>query len=164
MTGERMSGERIVRYDVVGSGLFVVAMAVAVVLRSERAGQVLIVVVSMALFAAGVATTLWSYAAALERSRLEDVGVTHLYLLSGTTAPTAVRRVMWGCLGAQIVVAIGGATIGVVGLDKGSLNALAFGILVPMFGIGANGVWAARHGAYGPRRVAAERPSNRRID
>ena len=43
----------------------------------------------------------------------------------------------------QILAALGGAWVGVVGLDKGQLNALAFGVLVPMFGIGMNGVWAA---------------------
>ena len=106
---------------------------------------------------------LATFAAALERSRTDDVGVTNLYLLSGTIAPTRVRNTMWGCLGAQIVVAIAGATIGVVGLDEGRLNALAFGILVPMFGIGADGLWASRHGTYEPRRVAAERPNNRKI-
>ena len=158
-----MNGRRIVRYDVVGTAIFVVAMAIAVPLRNHRAGQALIVVVSMVLFAAGVVTTLWSYATALERSRTDEVGVTNLYLLSGTIAPAPVRNTMWGCLGTQIVVAIAGATIGVVGLDEGRLNALAFGVLVPMFGIGANGLWAARHGTYEPRRVAAERPNNRKI-
>ena len=67
---------------------------------------------------------------------------------------------MWACFGAQIVVAIAGATIGVVGLDKGQLNALAFGVLVPMFGIGANGIWAVRHGTFGH----ALRPQRRRAD
>ena len=158
-----MNGQRIVRYNEVGTAIFAVAMAIAVPLRNHRSGQVLIIAVSMALFAAGVVTALWSFAAALERSRTDDVGVTNLYLLSGTIAPTRVRNTMWGCLGAQIVVAIAGATIGVVGLDEGRLNALAFGILVPMFGIGADGLWASRHGAYEPRRVAAERPNNRKI-
>ena len=159
-----MPGAPIVRYDLVGTALFVVAMAVAVPLRNARSGQVLIAATSMTLFAAGAATSLWAYAAALDRSRTEEVGVANLFLLSGETAGLRVRRAMWGCLAAQIVVALAGAIIGVVGLDKGRLNTLAFGVLVPMFGIGANGLWAARHGHYGQRSATrTERPNNRKI-
>ena len=154
-------GRRVVRYDLAGTGLFVVAMAIAVPLRNQRAGQALIVAASMALFAAGVGTSLWAYAAALERSRTDEVGVANLFLLSGPTAPSPIRRTMWACLGAQVVVAIAGATIGVAGLDKGQLNALAFGILVPMFGIGANGLWAVRHGTFGPRVATPKRANNK---
>ena len=157
------AGAGIVRYDVAGTAIFVVAMAVAVPLRNARSGQVLIAGVSMVLFAAGAATSLWAYAAALERSRTENVGVANLFLLSGETAPLPVRRTMWLCSGVQIAVALAGAIIGVVGLDEGRLNALAFGVLVPMFGIGANGLWAARHGRYGPRIAPEERPSNRKM-
>jgi hypothetical protein len=64
----------------------------------------------------------------------------------------------------QIVAAIAGASFGVVGLNKGQLNALAFGVLVPMFGIGMNGIWAARFGNYGPRSETAVLPSDRKID
>ena len=146
-------GSRLVRYDVLGTALFAVSMLVAVLLRTHRPGQVLIAVVSLVLFAAGAATALWAFASALERSRSETVGVANLYLLTGDTAPAQVRRVMWGCLGVQIAVSFAGAIIGVVGLDEGQLNALAFCTLVPMFGIGANGLWAARHGKYEPRKM-----------
>ena len=155
--------DRIVRYDVAGTGLFVVAMAVAVLLRNDRAGQILIAAVSMALFAAGVATSLWAYTTGLERSRTEEVGVAALFLVSGDTAPRRVRRVLLGCLATQVVVAFAGATIGVLGLDKDELNALAFGVLVPMFGIGANGIWTARRGTFGPRLKRSSQPTNRKI-
>lgn len=155
--------DRILRYDLAGTGLFVVAMAVAVALRNDRPGQVLIAAVSMALFAGGVATSLWAYTTALERSRTEEVGVTGVFLLSGDTVPRRIRRILWACLATQVVVAFAGATIGAVGLDKNELNALAFGVLVPMFGIGANGIWAARRGTFGSRRNRASQPSNRKI-
>ena len=142
---------RLVQTNVVGTSLFVVAEAVAVPLRAERLGQVLIAVVSLVLFAAGVATSLWAYAAALERSRTEEVGVANLYLLTGDTAPKPVKRTMSIALLVQVVVGLAGAGIGVAGLSKGDLNALAFGALVPMLGIGTNGAWAARYGSYGPR-------------
>jgi len=155
---------RVIGVDIAGTAVFLVALLIAVPFRSERFAQFLIGGVSMLLFAIGMATTLWAYARALERSRVEEVGVANLYLLTGQTAPKAVRRVMTWALTIQIVAAVIGAWIGVVGLDKGELNALAFGVLVPMFGIGMNGVWAALHGSYGPRVDRAVSSSDHEID
>lgn len=151
------------RATIVGTAVFVAVLAIAVPLREERWAQVLIGVVSVALFAVGVVASLWAYAAALERSRTEEVGVANLYLLSGATAPPPVKRVMLTALAAQVVASVTAATIGAAGLDNGQLNALAFGVLVPMFGIGMNGAWAARYGSYGPRVNPAAKPSNRKI-
>lgn len=151
---------RLVRTNLVGTALFVVTLAVAVPLRSERVGQVLIAVVSLVLFAVGIATSLWAYTTALERSRVEEVGVANLFLLTGNTAPKPVKRAMSTALAVQVVAALVGASIGVAGLQESDLNALAFGVLVPMFGIGMNGTWAARYGSYGPR-VNASTPSGR---
>jgi hypothetical protein len=157
-------GARVVRLDLAGTAVFLVALALAVPLRSHRFAQFLIGGVSMALFAVGVATTLWAYTRALDRSRVDEVGVANLYLLTGDTAPKTVRRTMSLALAVQVLAAIAGAWIGVVGLDKGQLNALAFGVLVPMFGVGMNGVWAARHGSYGPRVGRAVSPTDHEID
>jgi hypothetical protein len=157
-------GARVVRADLAGTAVFLVALAIAVPFRDHRVAQFLIGGVSMALFAIGIATTLWAYTRALDRSRVEEVGVANLYLLTGNTAPKVVGRTLSLALAVQVVAAIGGAWIGVVGLDKGQLNALAFGVLVPMFGIGMNGVWAARHGSYGPRVASAVSPTDHKID
>lgn len=154
---------RLVRADLFGTAMFAVALAIAVPLRAERWAQVLIAVVSVALFAVGVGASLWAYAAALERSRVQEVGVANLYLLTGTTAPPPVKRALLTALAVQVVASFGAATIGVVGLDDSQLNALAFAVLVPMFGIGMNGAWAARYGSYGPRVNPAAKPSNRKI-
>ena len=151
------------RANLAGTALFLVALAVAIPFRTDRPGQVLIVVVSLVLFAAGIATSLWAYTTALERSRSEEVGVANLFLLSGETAPKPVKRAMSLALGVQIVAALVGASVGVAGLQENQLNALAFGVLVPMFGIGMNGAWAARYGSYGPRVNPAVKPSNRKI-
>jgi hypothetical protein len=157
-------GARAVNVDLAGTALFLGALAVAIPLRTHRFAQFLIGGVSMVLFAIGVATTLWAYTRALDRSRVEEVGVANLYLLTGETAPKRVKRMMSSALAVQIVAAIVGAWIGVVGLDKGDLNALAFGVLVPMFGIGMNGIWASRHGSYGPRVGNAVSPTEHEID
>ncbi|MEY2444893.1 MAG: hypothetical protein QOE00_1473 [Ilumatobacteraceae bacterium] len=166
MTDERptRSGARVVNIDLAGTTVFLAALAVAIPLRSHRFAQFIIGGVSMALFAVGVVTTLWAYTRALDRSRVEEVGVANLYLLTGATAPPRVKRLMSWALGAQVVAAIAGAWIGVVGLDKGDLNALAFGVLVPMFGVGMNGVWASRHGSYGPRIRNPVSPADHEID
>lgn len=151
---------RLVRVDLAGTAIFAGALIVAVPLRTHRVGQVLIALVSVALFAVGIATSLWAYTTALERSRVEEVGVANLYLLTGSTAPQAVKRAMWGALGVQVVLALVGAIVGVSGLKGNQVNALAFGVLVPMFGIGMNGAWAARYGSYGPR-ISATKPSGK---
>ena len=155
---------RVVRADLLGTGVFVLALAIAVPLRSDRWAQILIAVVSVALFAVGVGASLWAYAAALERSRVQEVGVANLYLLTGTTAPQPVKRALLSAVAVQVVASFAAATIGVIGIDDSQLNALAFAVLVPMFGIGMNGTWAARYGSYGPRVNPSAKPSNRKID
>lgn len=154
---------RLVRANLVGTAVFLVALGIAVPFRADRPGQVVIAVVSLVLFAIGIATSLWAYTTALERSRSEEVGVANLFLLTGATAPKPVKRAMSAALAVQIVAAVVGASIGVAGLEQSELNALAFGVLVPMFGIGMNGAWAARYGSYGPRVNVVEKPSKRKI-
>lgn len=145
---------RLVRLNLLGTGVFLAALAVAIPFKDERFAQLLIGIVSVVLFAAGIATSLWAYTSALERSRTEEVGVANLYLLTGDTAPRDVKRTMLGALAVQVVAALAGAIVGVTGLQQGDVNALAFGVLVPMLGIGMNGAWAARYGSYGPRVAA----------
>jgi hypothetical protein len=159
----RVPGALIVRTNLVGTAVFVVTLAFAVPWRDARPAQFVVAAVSMALFAVGVVTALLAYAAAVERSRTEEIGVANLYLLTGPVAPVQVKRAMHALLAVQIAAALGGASVGMVGLDEGQLNALAFGILVPMLGVGLNGLWAARHGSHGPRVDRRVAPSNERI-
>jgi hypothetical protein len=162
-TDAAAGGTQIVRYDVIGTFVFVAAAAVGAVLKGERAGQWVIAVVSLALFAIGVVTSLAAYVRAVDRSRVHEIGVANLFLLSGSTAPPAVKRTLLVALAMQVVVAIGGASYGFVGLRDDDLNPLAFGILVPMFGIGLNGLWASRHGSFGPRLRPGMRGTDRSI-
>ncbi len=155
---------KLVRLDVIGTALFLAVLAVAIPLRDRRPAQFTIGGVSMVLFAIGVAAALWGYTSALERSRTDEVGVANLFLLTGPTAPSATRRPLTASLVLQVLGGLGGAIAGVVGLDEGKLNALAFGVLVPMFGIGINGLWAARYGSFGPRVASSSAPSNRPIE
>jgi hypothetical protein len=153
----------LVRIDLVGTIVFVAVLAVALPLRDERPIQIVFGAVSMVLFAIGAVGCLWAYVSALERSRTDEIGVANLYLLTGATAPRPVKRTMSLLLAAQVVFALGGAIVGAVGLSGNQVNALAFGILVPMFGLAMNALWSVRHGAFGPRVDRSVQPTNRKI-
>ena len=162
-TNSRPDSNPWVRANVFGTVVFVTVVAVVIAARDRRPAQFAIGICSMVLFAIGVACTLWAYVTALEKSRTQEVGVANLFLLTGKTAPPSIKRTMLVALAAQIVAAVIGASIGAAGLEKTELNALAFGVLVPMFGIGMNGMWAAKYGSYGPRINPSSRPNNRKI-
>ena len=159
----RGAGAGLVRSDLIGTVVFVAVIGIGLPLRDERPAQILVGAVSMVLFSVGAVGCLWAYVSALERSRVDEIGVANLYLLTGRTAPPKVKRLMSLLLVAQVVVALGAAIIGAVGLSGSQVNALAFGILVPMFGLAMNSLWAVRHGAYGPRLDKSVQPSNRKI-
>ena len=153
----------LVRADVIGSAVFALSVGVGVGFRDERPVQIAFGVVSMVLFAVGAAGCLWAYVSALDRSRTDEIGVANLYLLTGPTAPTPIKRTMIVALVVQVVLALTGAIVGASGLSGNQVNALAFGILVPMFGLAMNALWAVRHGQFGPRLDKSVQPSNRKI-
>ncbi len=152
-------GTGLVRLDLAGTVAFVVVSIVGVASESARPA---VVVASLLLFTIGVAAFIWSFFVAAERSRELEIGVANLYLLTGETAPPPVKRAMLAALGVQVITCLVVASIGFSGTDPDDVNLLAFGILVPMFGLGLDGVWASRHGAFGPRIVSA--PAKRRRD
>jgi len=59
--------------------------------------------------------------------------------------------VLNGLLAAQVAVATVTTFARLDGPDGNPGSSLAVGFLVPMFGIGMNGLWASRHAAFGPR-------------
>jgi hypothetical protein len=163
MTDRTPPSTALVRADVIGSAVFAVSVGVGILFRDKRPVQVVFGAISMVLFAIGAAGCLWAYVSALERSRSDEIGVANLYLLTGATAPAPIKRIMVVALVAQVVLALTGAIIGAAGLSGNQVNALAFGILVPMFGLAMNALWAVRHGQFGPRLDKSVQPSNRKI-
>lgn len=153
----------LVRADVIGTALFVVAVAIGIPWHDQRPVQIVFAVVSMALFAVGAAGCLWAYVSALERSRTDEIGVANLYMLTGPTAPPTIKRTMTAALVVQTALALTGAIVGASSLSGNQVNVLAFGILVPMFGLAMNALWAVRHGQFGPRVDQSVQPSNRKI-
>ena len=137
------------RLNVGLTAVFVVVTALAVAIFDD-VWRTAVVVVDLALFSIGVVTFILGYFASVGRSRTEEISVAGVFLLTGEVAPRNTRVVMWTCLGVQVVVGLAGAIL------RSSTNGqagsvLAFGVLVPMLGIGLNGWWASRDGAFPPR-------------
>lgn len=159
---EFLPGRVVVRTNLAGTALFVVSSVTAAVVFD---GWVKIqgAAVALGLFAVGVAVFLWGYWSAVQRSRRDEMAVAELYFLMGSAIPRRVKWIMNGCLLTQTVVALatalarpttpsGDSIDGAGGSTAGST--LAFGVLVPVLGLGLNGLWAAVHGRFPPRRSA----------
>jgi len=140
-----VEGRLLVRASWLGTALFVVA-AVVVTLAPEDLGDAF-AVLSLGLFGAGTVAFIWAFLVAVNRSRGELIGVGGLYFLAGC-APAAVQRAMMDSLGVEVVVALAAASIR-------PYTSVAFGILVPMYGLGLAGLWGARHGTFPPRDAPA---------
>jgi hypothetical protein len=110
-------------------------------------------VVAGILFFGGIAAFLMAYFRAIGRSRTDLIGVGGLFFLAGC-APGGVQAAMLTSLAVEVVVGVATAAIRFSSLVDDDLNPLAFGILVPMWGLGLAGLWGARHGTF-PARPAA---------
>lgn len=127
-----------------GTGLFGVT-AVAAAIYPEAPAEVPAFAVAIALFAAGAVAFGVAFARAVARSRTELISVADVFFLTGGTAPPDVRRSLLGALAVQVVIALATAI-------ARPYSSLAAGTLVPLYGIGLCGLWAARHGTFSPRR------------
>jgi hypothetical protein len=152
----------ILRVNQVGTALFVATATLAAVVFSGPA-KVVGVIVALALFAIGVWTFLWSYWSAVQRSRVDQIAVTQLYFLVGEVVDRRVKRWMMGLLTLQCVVALATA-LARPSTEGAAGSTLAFGILVPMFGLGLNGLLAAHHGTFEPRRAGDVPPLDPEMD
>lgn len=166
--GSQQQGKLIVRVNVFGTVIFVATAAFAAAAFTTTA-QWIGASTAMALFAVGVFAFLWGFWNAVQRSRDEEVSVTQLYLLLGAGTPKEVRRKMLLLLLIQVVAALGTAIWRIDGPDGSPGSSLAVGLLVPMFGLGLNGLWAAYHADFGkrmdPEAVAARaRNEQERVD
>ena len=105
-------------------------------------------VTALALFAVGVFAFLWAYCNAVQRSRTDAIAVSGLYLLLGPPTPTP--RAPASCSGRCSLQLVDRRWSrrwpALDGPDGRPGTSLALGFLVPMFGFGLNGLWAAYHG------------------
>ena len=137
-----MPDDPVVRPAVWGTAAFAIASAMAV--GSDGAAK-LVVVFDLILFALGTLAFVRTLLSAALRSRTEELSVAGIWFLAGS-APRDVRVWLLGCLAAEVVIAL-------VAASMRPYTAVAFGVLVPMFGLGLTGLWAVRSGTFPPRAV-----------
>ena len=140
----------VVRSNILFTGVFTVLTLVAAWLFTPGL-RGMIVAVDLALFAIGCFAFIWSYFSAVQRSRTDEISVAGLFALTGGVAPRRITLVMNGCLSAQVVVGLIGAIVR-SSTDGRAGSTLAFGVLVPIFGLGLNGLWSSRLGVFPPRQ------------
>lgn len=139
---EQERGRGIVAWSFVGTVVFALVAVAGVV--GPAPFEMVTAVVSCVMFAAGCVVFLCAFGLAVGRSRTEAIGIGGLYFLAGDTAPAPVRRRLMVAVGAQVVLALAAA-----GLRP--YTPVAFGILVPVFGLGLAGLWGARYGRFPAR-------------
>jgi hypothetical protein len=142
----------IVRANIFLTAIFGVTAVLAAVLFNQP-WKTIAVVTSLVCFTVGVVAFLWGYWTAVQRSREDNIGVANLYFLLDGCAPSAVSRTMNIVLGAQVVIGLGTALARMQTAGRTG-STLAFGILVPMLGLGLNGLWGAQHGTFPSRSTA----------
>lgn len=143
-------GRSIVLASWIGTAVFVVA-AIAATLAPDDLGAAF-AIMSVLYLGAGVVLFLLTLVVAADRSRTDAIGIGGLFFLQGS-APGPVQRHLMASFAVEVVVALAAASIRIY-------TPLAFGILVPMYGLGLAGLWGARYGSFGPREASAARPND----
>jgi hypothetical protein len=139
------AGATIVQADLVGTSLFALTAGIEAIFL-QRWSEVIGIAVAVGLFVVGCVIFFVAYLTAIQRSRTDEISIVNLFLLGGGTAPRAVARRLNGLLAAQVVIALVTSAVR-------PFTELAFGILVPVFGLAMNGWWGARHGRFPPRVI-----------
>jgi hypothetical protein len=149
--GDQPEGMALIRASLVGSAVFVVAAALAVAIDGPP--RSVFVALSLVMFALGSLAYLLGYAQAVARSRDVEIGMAGFVVLAGV-APPQVRRLLLGSTAVEVVAALTAAAVR-------PFTSLAFGILAPVFGLGLQSLWSARHGRFPQQVAAVRRPGNR---
>jgi len=134
----------------VGTAVFAATAVAAAVAPGTFKPPALIT--AIVLFAAGCGIFLWALVLVAARSRTDQMEQAQIWFLTGPPTPPEVRRSLLGALAVQVVVSL--VTAGVR-----PYTSLAAGVLVPMWGLGLCGLWAARHGTFPARPADTRRPN-----
>ncbi len=145
-----VKGRLIIQVNIVLTCVFLSASFIAAIVFREPF-KTIAVAIDLLCFSLGVVVFLWGYICAVQRSRKVTISVVALYFLVDGVCPKRVALVMNSLLGVQLV---GGITTALMrsSTDGQRGSTLAFGILVPMLGLGLNGLWAAHYGNFSSRR------------
>lgn len=141
-------GRAIRRASWAGTAVFVVTAVAGAIAPSTFDAVAL--VVAIGLFAGGCAVFLWGFVVVARRSRTDRMELAQIWFLTGSPTPSEVRRSLLAALGVQVVVGLATAA-------ARPYTSLAAGALVPMWGLGLCGLWAARHGTFPPRPADTRR-------
>ena len=139
------AGGGISRAAWIGTALFVVT-AVAAAAAPETVDEQVALAVAAALFLGGCVIFLWAFLVAAGRSRTEQLELAQVWFLTGPPTPAPVRRSLLAALAVEVVAGLATAA-------ARPYTSLAAGVLVPMWGLGLCGLWAAKHGTFPPRRT-----------
>lgn len=141
----RIIPSRIIKASWIGTVVFGVT-ATAAAIDPDLFAEVALAV-ALVLFFVGCVVFLAAFLKAVGRSREVDIGIGGLYFLAGS-APRDVQLHLLGSLGAEVVIAFATAS-------ARPFTSLAFGMLVPVYGLGCAGLWGARYGTFSPRSSSA---------
>lgn len=119
-------------------------IAIVIAFFSSDAVRNLVAVGCSIIFVVGAALFSWAFLIAAGRSREEELTVAGAFFLAGSVGAID-RRWALAALGAQTV-------IGVVGAAADPYTTMAFGVLVPMFGLGVIAFLGSAHGAFRVRK------------
>jgi hypothetical protein len=106
--------------------------------------------IALALFGIGCVLFVVALVLGALRSRDAEMGIGGWFFLAGS-APVAVQRHLLGSVAVEVGVAV-------VTVAVHPFSTLAFGFLVPIYGLAICGIWGARHGDFPP----AVEPERRR--
>jgi hypothetical protein len=106
--------------------------------------DILFVVVCSVFFAVGIALFLLGFWNGVQRSRVDDVTLTGLLALGTSYVGARPRNLLWAAIAIETVVAILFASLR-------PFTQQAFGLLMPMFGVGLATLWGSRAATFHPR-------------
>jgi len=108
------------------------------------------------LFVVGCVVFLWAYAIAVARSRTDAIGIGGLYFLADSAPKEPAFRLRLS-FAVEVVAAIVSSSIR-------PFTPMAFGFLVPVYGLGMMGLWGARYGTFEPRTAKEPEKADRDED
>jgi hypothetical protein len=119
-------------------------MSGATALALGRIGRAVYVAASGVMFFTGLALMVAAIVVAARRSRTDKVDVIGLFLLPARVAGKKAQMLLWSSLFVQVVAGLGFAF-------ARPFTILAIGTLTWVFGLGCNGMWSSRYGAFPPQ-------------
>jgi hypothetical protein len=152
--GESLPGVGLIWASWIGTAIFTVSATYSATIGYDAhrspPGEQTGALVALVLFGIGCVLFVVALALGALRSRDAQMGIGGWFFLVGS-APPVVQRHLLGSLAVEITVAV-------VTAAARPFSTLAFGILVPTYGLAICGIWGARHGDFPP----AVEPEGRR--